>query len=61
MGISKIQKRNGEIVDYNLAKIKNAIFAAARAVGGQDEVEAQRLAMLVEGVLNETYRASIPA
>ncbi|MGI6733715.1 MAG: ribonucleoside triphosphate reductase [Anaerovoracaceae bacterium] len=61
MGISKIQKRNGEIVDYNLAKIKNAIFAAARAVGGQDEVEAQRLAMLVEGVLNETYRASIPS
>jgi len=60
MGISKIQKRNGEIVDYNIAKIKNAIFAAARAVGGQDELEAQRLALLVEGVLNETYRASIP-
>ena len=60
MGISKIQKRNGEIVDYNITKIKNAIFAAARAVGGQDELEAQRLALLVEGVLNETYRASIP-
>ena len=60
MGISKIQKRNGEIVDYGITKIKNAIFAAARAVGGQDELEAQRLALLVEGVLNETYRASIP-
>lgn len=61
MGISKIQKRNGEITDFNLSKIKNAIFAAAQAVGGQDEVEAQRLAGLVEGVLAETYRASIPS
>ncbi|HHX14311.1 MAG TPA: ribonucleoside triphosphate reductase [Clostridiales bacterium] len=61
MSINKIQKRNGEIVDYNLVKIKNAIFAAAKAVGGQDEVEAQRLAGLVEGVLSETYRASIPS
>ena len=61
MGISKIQKRNGEIVDYSLTKIKSAIFAAAKAVGGQDEVEAQRLAGLVEAVLAETYRASIPS
>jgi anaerobic ribonucleoside-triphosphate reductase len=60
MAISKIQKRNGEIVDYSLSKIKNAIFAAAKAVGGQDELEAQRLAALVEGVLTETYAASIP-
>ena len=61
MGISKIQKRNGEIVDYNLSKIKSAILAAAKAVGGQDEVEAQRLAGLVEAVIAETYRASIPS
>ncbi|MFA7661057.1 MAG: ribonucleoside triphosphate reductase, partial [Anaerovoracaceae bacterium] len=61
MGITKIQKRNGEITDYNLSKIRNAIFAAAQAVGGQDELEAQRLAGLVEGVLAETYRASIPS
>ena len=60
MGISKIQKRNGEIVDYNLYKIRNAIFAAAQAVGGQDEIEAQRLACMVEGVLSESYSASIP-
>ncbi|HZK01833.1 MAG TPA: ATP cone domain-containing protein, partial [Anaerovoracaceae bacterium] len=61
MGISKIQKRSGEIVDYNVSKIRNAIFAAAKAVGGQDELEAQRLAGLVEGVLVETYSASIPS
>lgn len=61
MGISKIQKRNGEIVDFNLSKIRNAIFAAAQAVGGQDEVESQRLSSLVEAVLSETYGASIPS
>ncbi|MDO4553279.1 MAG: ribonucleoside triphosphate reductase [Bacillota bacterium] len=61
MAVSKIQKRNGEIVDFNLVKIKNAIFAAAQAVGGSDEVEARRLAGLVEGVLNESYGASIPS
>ena len=61
MGISKIQKRNGEIVDFNLSKIRNAIFAAAQAVGGQDEVESQRLSCLVEAVLSETYGASIPS
>jgi anaerobic ribonucleoside-triphosphate reductase len=61
MGVNKIQKRSGEIVDYNVSKIRNAIFSAAKAVGGQDELEAQRLAGLVEGVLAETYRASIPS
>lgn len=60
MAVSKIQKRNGEIVDFNLGKIKNAIFAAAQALGGSDEVEAQRLAGLVEGVIQESYGASIP-
>lgn len=61
MSVSKIQKRNGEIVDFNIMKIREAIFAAARAVGGQDEVEAQRLAVLVEGVVKETYAAGIPS
>ncbi|PKM84904.1 MAG: ribonucleoside triphosphate reductase [Firmicutes bacterium HGW-Firmicutes-11] len=61
MGISKIQKRNGEIVDFDITKIRNAIFAAAQAVGGQDEVEARRLAGLVEVLLGETYGASIPS
>ncbi|NLP29703.1 MAG: ribonucleoside triphosphate reductase [Clostridiales bacterium] len=60
MSITKIQKRNGEIVDFNISKIHSAIFAAAKAVGGSDEVEAQRLAGLVKNVLDETYAASIP-
>lgn len=31
MGISKIQKRNGEIVDYNLSKIKSAILVKGKS------------------------------
>ncbi|MCI5698555.1 MAG: ribonucleoside triphosphate reductase [Anaerovoracaceae bacterium] len=60
MEISKIQKRSGEIVDFDLSKIRNAIFAAAKACGGTDEVEAQRLSGLVQSVIKETYGASIP-
>lgn len=60
MGVSKVEKRNGEIVDFDITKIRNAIFAAAQAVGGHDEVEARRLAGLVEALVSETYGASIP-
>ncbi len=61
MAVTKIQKRTGEIVDFDLTKIKNAIFAAANAVGGNDEMQAQRLSNIVEEILNETYNASIPS
>lgn len=61
MAVTKIQKRTGEIVDFDLIKIKNAIFSAAHAVGGQDEMQAQRLSNIVEEILNETYNASIPS
>ncbi len=61
MAVTKIQKRTGEIVDFDLNKVKNAIFAAANAVGGNDEMQAQRLANIVEEIINETYNASIPS
>jgi len=32
MAVTKVQKRNGEIVDFDASKIKAAIFAAAKAV-----------------------------
>lgn len=60
MNIHKIQKRSGEIVDFNVMKIKDAIFAAAEAVGGHNELKAKKLADKVTEVLSETYRASIP-
>ncbi len=61
MAVTKIQKRTGEIVDFDVNKIKGAIFAAAKAVGGQDEMQSQRLANSVEEILQETFNASIPS
>lgn len=58
--ISKIQKRNGEIVNFDIEKIENAIFAAAQAVGGSDREEAERLARIVTDIVNETHGAGIP-
>jgi ribonucleoside-triphosphate reductase (formate) len=61
MGMSKVQKRNGEIVDFDITKIKNAIYAAAESVGGYDEMQSQRLANIVHEIVEETYSASIPS
>lgn len=61
MSVTKIQKRNGEIVDFDSSKIKSAIFAAAKSVGGKDEVVAQKLTKSVMDIVNETHAASIPS
>lgn len=61
MGVTKVQKRNGEIVDFDSIKIRNAIFAAAQSVGGKDEMKASKLTKMVVDILSETYRASIPS
>lgn len=61
MAITKVQKRNGEIVDFDSTKIKDAILAAARAVGGNDEIKASKLTKIVVDIINETFRASIPS
>ncbi|SDK15955.1 ribonucleoside triphosphate reductase [Natronincola ferrireducens] len=61
MAVIKVQKRNGEIVDFDSSKIKNAIFAAAKSVGGKDEMKASKLTKMVIEILNETCRASIPS
>ncbi|SDY43681.1 ribonucleoside triphosphate reductase [Tindallia californiensis] len=61
MAISKIQKRNGEIVDFQMTKIKDAIFKAVQSVGGDDEIRAGVLAKKVVDIVNETCRASIPS
>ena len=42
--ITKIRKRDGREVPFNLEKISNAIFRAAQAVGGSDYDEAMALA-----------------
>ncbi len=50
--ITKIQKRDGRIVDFDKAKIADAIFNAAKAVGGSDRSKAERLAEQVVVLLH---------
>jgi len=45
--ISEIKKRDGSIVAFEEAKIANAIFKAARSVGGKDMEESRKLASKV--------------
>lgn len=58
--ISKIQKRNGNIVDFNPSKVEAAIFKAAKAVGGSDINGAKKLGDIVCNFLTEAYGAGIP-
>lgn len=53
--ITKIQKRDGRVVDFNFEKVANAIFKAAVAVGGQDRSLAEQLATKVTEILNEKF------
>ena len=41
--ISKIQKRDGRVADFDQSKITEAIFKAAKAVGGKDRKLAKKL------------------
>ena len=51
--IKQIKKRDGGVVDFDKAKITNAIFKAARAAGGKDKETAERLASLVVEILEK--------
>ncbi|SDZ04554.1 ribonucleoside-triphosphate reductase class III catalytic subunit [Proteiniborus ethanoligenes] len=58
--ITRVQKRNGDIVDFDMGKIENAIFAAAKSVGGDDRSIAKKLANMVVNIVTEAFGASIP-
>lgn len=55
-----IQKRDGRIVEFHVAKIAEAIFKAARAVGGEDRQLAEELAWVVTNYLAKTKGPGIP-
>src|SRR5690554_1774048 len=55
-----IQKRDGRIVEFNVGKIAEAIFKAARAVGGEDRQLAEELAQVVTNYLAKTNGPGIP-
>ena len=53
--VKKLKKRDGRIVDFDLQKIRSAIWKAAQAVGGTDEGQAAILAQQVAELLDEDY------
>jgi len=54
--IAKVRKRDGRIVDLDKQRIANAIFKAARAVGGRDRAEADKLAEKVADCLESSLK-----
>ncbi|MCK5062010.1 ribonucleoside triphosphate reductase [Candidatus Parcubacteria bacterium] len=60
--IEQIRKRNGQIVDFDQAKIVNAIFKATEAVGQADEYQAKKFVKeVVENINAKFHSRSIPA
>tara|TARA_Y100000310_G_scaffold337122_1_gene423373 strand:- start:10933 stop:13116 length:2184 start_codon:yes stop_codon:yes gene_type:complete len=49
--IEKVRKRDGSVVDFNIDKIAEAIFKAAKAVGGRDKETADILAKKVMEII----------
>ena len=55
-----IRKRDGRIVEFDVLKITDAIFKAARAIGGEDRQLAEELAQVVTDYLVKTKGPGIP-
>jgi len=53
--VTKIRKRDGSVVTFHLEKIAEAIWKAARAVGGKAKEKTSQLSILVLENLNKTY------
>ncbi|WP_025640334.1 anaerobic ribonucleoside triphosphate reductase [Schnuerera ultunensis] len=58
--ITKIKKRDGREVPFNIEKIANAIFKAAQAAGGHDYDTSLKLAEDVTFLLNEKFKDNTP-
>lgn len=58
--LTKIQKRDGRTVPFNIEKITEAIYKAARAVGGEDYNEATEMAEQVCVYLEEHQNGKVP-
>lgn len=58
--LRKIIKRDGSLQDFDRSKIENAIFKAARAVGGSDRNLAARLTDEVIKILENRFKQNIP-
>ena len=58
--LTHIVKRCGRTVPFNETKIADAIFKAARAVGGEDRVLAEELASMVTMLLEKNFTETPP-
>lgn len=56
---TQIKKRDGRIVEFNEAKITEAIFKAAKAVGGEDKQTAMELTVDVLKILKKTFNGNV--
>jgi len=57
----KIMKRDGTIVDFDKNKISNAIWKAAKGIGGKDKKRADELAEIVVDILIKENNKKIPS
>ncbi len=58
--ITHIRKRDGKVMPFDRAKIAEAIFKAAQAVGGEDRFIAEELASAVTDYLERHYEGETP-
>ena len=58
--ITKIRKRDGRSVDFDIEKITQAIYKAAQAIGGTDYEAAERLAKTVCEYIEQESNGEIP-
>jgi len=54
--ITQVQKRDGRIVNFDFARITNAIFKAITATGQGDQVKAQKIADDVLKIINRRFK-----
>ena len=58
--ITKIKKRDGREVPFNIEKVANAIYKAAQAAGGQDYKTSINLAEKVVLLAEKKYKGKVP-
>ncbi len=56
----QVQKRSGEVVSFDKAKITQAIFNAAQSVGGTDINQAKMITENVMNLLEQRYHNKVP-
>ena len=59
-GISKIRKRDGRIVDFDISKISEAILNAAKVLGGNNKEMSDKLASEVHDRLIAQFGSTPP-